>query len=165
MMPLRGIRQRTCGNSLIWISASKAPSPQRGPAKFSCMGNCDARRPRTKLRRMKRCLRVFFIFLISLSLPLTGMAGIEAPTEPCPMQAGGMGHMAGMDEDCCHDMGKMAEHGKKACKTGQECKTGSMLQVSALKPPVTLNGPVLALAPSHAVPDRSPADLWRPPTL
>jgi hypothetical protein len=58
----------------------------------------------------------------------------------------------------------MAEHGKKACKTGQECKTGSMLQVSVLKPPVTHNGPVLALAPSQAAPDRAPADLWRPPT-
>ena len=113
---------------------------------------------------MKRCLRVFFIFLISLSLPLTGMAGVEAPTEPCPMQASGMSHMAGMDGDCCDDMGKMAEHGKKACKTGQECKTGSMLQVSVLKPPVTHTGPILALAPLQAVPDHSPADLWRPPT-
>ncbi|WP_137821598.1 hypothetical protein [Pseudomonas sp. D(2018)] len=106
---------------------------------------------------MKRRLRFLLIFLISLALPLSGMAGIEAPTEPCPMQAAGMSQMADMDMDCCHD------HGKKACKTGQECKTGSMLQVSTLKPPVTLAGPVLSDIHPVAVPDRSPADLWRPP--
>ncbi|MFC5698563.1 hypothetical protein ACFPU0_23855 [Pseudomonas sp. GCM10022186] len=114
---------------------------------------------------MTRRLRVLLILLISLTLPLTGMAGFEAPAAPCPMQAAGLSAMAEGDQDCCHDLGKMAEHGKKACKTGQECKTGSMLQVSVLKPPVTLAGPVLADMPPAAVPDRSPADLWRPPSL
>jgi hypothetical protein len=114
---------------------------------------------------MKRRLRFLLVFLISLALPLTGMAGVEAPTEPCPMQAAGMSHMAGMDQDCCEDMGKMTEHGKKSCKTGQECKTGSMLQISVLKAPVTLTRPVMADAPPEAVPDRSPADPWRPPTV
>lgn len=113
---------------------------------------------------MKRCLRFLLMFLISLSLPLNGMAGIEAPTEPCPMQAAGMVHMADMGPDCCDDTGQMAEHGKKACKTGQECKTGSMLQVSVLKPPVTVAGPIQVLIPSAALPERAPADLWRPPT-
>ncbi|MFU3596023.1 hypothetical protein [Pseudomonas boanensis] len=114
---------------------------------------------------MKRRLRFLLVFLISLALPLSGMAGIEAPAEACPMQAAGMSQMADMDMACCHDLDKMAEHGKKACKTGQECKTGSMLQVSILKPPVTLTGPVLADSYPVAVPDRSPADLWRPPCV
>lgn len=113
---------------------------------------------------MKRRLRFLLVLLISLSLPLAGMAGVEAPTEPCPMQATGMSHMADMDMDCCHDMDKMTEHGKKACKTGQECKSGSMLQVSVLKPPTSLTGMVLAITPLETAPDRAPADLWRPPT-
>ncbi len=114
---------------------------------------------------MKRHLRLLLIFMISLTLPLSGMAGVEAPTEPCPMQAAGMTMPADMDMDCCQDHGKMAEPGKKACKPGQECKTGSMLQVSIVKPPVTLTGPVLAETHPAAVPDRSPADLWRPPCV
>ncbi|MFZ6050253.1 hypothetical protein ACFW0H_29545 [Pseudomonas sp. CR3202] len=113
---------------------------------------------------MKRRLRLLLVFLLSLTLPLTGMAGIEAPTDPCPMQAAGLEHMAGMDQDCCHDMSKPGDHGTKACKSGQECKTASLLQVAVLKPPVSLIGPVLADAHPEAAPRRAPADLWRPPT-
>ena len=113
---------------------------------------------------MQRRIRFFLILLISLAQPLSGMAGIEAPTEPCPMQAAGMSQMADMGHDCCDDMDKMGEHGKKACKTGQECKTSTLLQVSIVKSPAPLTGPVPADTYPGIFPDLSPDDLWRPPT-
>lgn len=112
---------------------------------------------------MIRRLRLLIVLLLSFALPLTGMAGIETPTEPCPMQSMGMGQMAGMDQDCCQDMGKMTQHGKKDCKSGQECKTGSLLQVSVLKtapPAAKLQRPA---AYAEVVLSQAPADLWRPP--
>ncbi len=78
---------------------------------------------------MKRFLRFCIIFMISLALPLSGMAGVQAPTEPCPMKTMGMAMMDDMGMDCCNDMKSPSEHGKP-CKPGQECKTGGMLQVS-----------------------------------
>ncbi|MEB0170462.1 hypothetical protein, partial [Pseudomonas sp. CCC4.4] len=77
-------------------------------------------------------------FLISLALPLSGMAGVQASTEPCPMKTIGMAMMDGMGQDCCHDMKSPTDSGKP-CKPGQECKTGGMLQVSIIKPPLTLS--------------------------
>lgn len=112
---------------------------------------------------MIRRLRLFIVVLLSLALPLTGMAGIEAPTEPCPMQNSGMSMMAGMDQDCCQDMGKMTQHGKKSCKSGQECKTSSLLQVSIIKPPITPATHLQAPGYSDVVLSQSPSDLWRPP--
>lgn len=112
---------------------------------------------------MTRRLRLFIVLLLSLALPLTGMAGIEAPTEPCPMQSMGMGQMAGMDQNCCQDMGKMTQHGKKDCKSGQECKTGSLLQVSILKtapPSLALPRPAPYTDPTLS---QAPSELWRPP--
>ncbi|MFR0692864.1 hypothetical protein ACLUTX_25970 [Enterobacterales bacterium AE_CKDN230030158-1A_HGKHYDSX7] len=112
---------------------------------------------------MIRRLRLLIVLLLSLTLPLTGMAGFEPPAEPCPMQDLGMSQMAGMDQDCCQDSGKMTQHGKKACKSGQECKSGSLLQISVLKAP---DHPVAPQNPSpshHLVLSQAPADLWRPP--
>ena len=59
---------------------------------------------------MKRYLRFCLIFLISLALPLSGMAGVQASTEPCPMKTMGMAMMDGMGQDCCHDMKSPTEH-------------------------------------------------------
>lgn len=111
---------------------------------------------------MKRYLRCCLIFLISLALPFSGMAGIEAPTEPCPMKAMGMAMMDDMGMDCCNDMESPAEHGKP-CKPGLECKTGGMLQVSIIKPPVTLSSPVAASVFSDFLPTQPPSGVWRPP--
>jgi hypothetical protein len=111
---------------------------------------------------MKRYLRFCLIFLISLTLPLSGMAGIEAPTEPCPMKTMGMAMMDDMGMDCCNDMKSPAEHGKP-CKSGQECKTGGMLQVSTIKPPVTLSSPVVALSFGDSLLTQPPSGVWRPP--
>ncbi|WP_236201055.1 hypothetical protein [Pseudomonas pseudonitroreducens] len=112
---------------------------------------------------MLRRLRLFIILWLSLALPLTGMAGFEAPAEPCPMQEQGMSQMAGMDQDCCQDAGKMTPHGKKACKSGQECKTSSLLQVSLLNAPQHLAAAQSAPRYNPLVLSQAPADLWRPP--
>jgi hypothetical protein len=113
---------------------------------------------------MKRYLRLCLIFVISLALPLSGMAGVQAPTEPCPMKTMGMVMMDDMGMDCCNDMKSPTEHGKP-CKPGQECKTGGMLQVSIVKPPVTLFSPVVLAFASDSVPVPTPSGVWRPPRV
>ncbi|MFL1494647.1 hypothetical protein [Pseudomonas antarctica] len=111
---------------------------------------------------MKCYLRFCLIFLISLALPHSGMAGVQAATEPCPMKTMGMAMMDGMGQDCCHDMKSPTEHGKP-CKPGQECKTGGMLQVSIIKPPITLSSPLVLPFPSHFPLVQTPSGVWRPP--
>ncbi|WP_108219879.1 hypothetical protein [Pseudomonas sp. GV085] len=113
---------------------------------------------------MKRYLRFCLIFVISLALPLSGMAGVQAPTEPCPMKTMGMAMMDDMGMDCCNDMKSPTEHGKP-CKPGQECKTGGMLQVSIGKPPVTLFSPVVLSSSSDSMPVPTPSGVWRPPRV
>ncbi|AYC33072.1 hypothetical protein D3880_12165 [Pseudomonas cavernae] len=118
---------------------------------------------------MKRCLRFCLIFLISLALPLSGMAGLAAATEPCPMEAAGVAMMTpetsgDVGQDCCQDMGSPSDHGKP-CKPGQECKTASLLQVSIVKPPVTLSSPVVLSFSSDFLPAQAPSGVWRPPRV
>ncbi|QAY86802.1 hypothetical protein [Pseudomonas arsenicoxydans] len=113
---------------------------------------------------MKRYLRFCIIFMISLALPLSGMAGVQAPTEPCPMKTMGMAMMDDMGMDCCNDMKSPSEHGKP-CKPGQECKTGGMLQVSIIKPPVTLSIPVVLSISGNFLPVQTPSGVWRPPRV
>ncbi|MFW0754752.1 hypothetical protein ACN1C3_08355 [Pseudomonas sp. H11T01] len=113
---------------------------------------------------MKRYLRFCLIFMISLALPLSGMAGVQAPTEPCPMKTMGMAMMDDMGQGCCHDMKSPSDHGKP-CKPGQECKTGGMLQVSIIKPPVTLSSPVVLSSSSDFLPVQTPSGVWRPPRV
>ena len=113
---------------------------------------------------MKRYLRFCLIFMISLALPLNGMAGVQAPTEPCPMKTMGMAMMDDMGMDCSNDMKSPTEHGKP-CKPGQECKTGGMLKVSILKPPVTVFSPVVVSYLSDSLPLQTPSGVWRPPRV
>lgn len=114
---------------------------------------------------MKRHLRLCLIFLISLTLPFTGMAGVQVPVEPCPMQVSSMAtgtDAIAMTPDCCEDMGSPAEHGKP-CKTGQECKTASLLQVTAIKPPLPLSAPMAVPYTYDLLPEQPPSGPWRPP--
>jgi hypothetical protein len=111
---------------------------------------------------MKRYLRLCLVFLISLTLPLSGMAGVQAPTEPCPMKTLGVATMDGMGMDCCNDLKSPVEHGKP-CKPGQQCKTGGMLQVSIVKPAVALSHPIVLSFSSDFLPVQSPSGVWRPP--
>jgi hypothetical protein len=113
---------------------------------------------------MKRYLRYCIIFMISLALPLSGMAGVQAPTEPCSMKTMGMATMDDMGMGCCNDMKSRSEHGKP-CKPGQECKTGGMLQASILKPAVTVFSPVVLSLLSDSLPVQTPSGVWRPPRV
>lgn len=120
--------------------------------------------PAARLQRMKRYLRLCLVLLISLALPLSGMAGVAAPVEPCPMKTAGMSVVADMDQDCCNDMGKGAEHGK-ACKPGQECKSGSLLQVAVVKPANRLSSPLVVASVNDFLPAKAPSGVWRPPCV
>lgn len=111
---------------------------------------------------MKRYLRLCLIVLLSLALPLNGVAGLVAATEPCPMQAADMAMMADIVQDCCQDMDSPSEPGKP-CKAGQECKTASLLQVAIVKPPVTLSSPIGVSYSSDFLPAHPPSGVWRPP--
>ena len=113
---------------------------------------------------MKRYLRLCLVFLISLALPLSGIAGVEQSTAPCPMQTMGMAMVDGMGPDCCKDMSTNAEHAK-VCKPGQECKSGGMLQVAISKPPITFSTPVAQFFASDFLPSSAPSGVWRPPRV
>lgn len=110
---------------------------------------------------MSRLLRLILVMLLSLTLPLTGMAGVPSSTEPCPMKMSSMPMMTDMAPDCCQDG---VDHGK-ACKPGQECKTGGLLQLSlaVLKAPLPLAHPLAASRSADFIPDRTPSGVWRPP--
>ncbi|QJI28577.1 hypothetical protein HKK55_07550 [Pseudomonas sp. ADAK18] len=113
---------------------------------------------------MSRYLRLFLVLLLSLALPLTGMAGVPSSTEPCPMQMPDMPMMSDMSLDCCQDGATPADH-SKSCKPGQECKTGGMLQLSmpVLKAPVMFSNALIASLSSDFIPERTPSGVWRPP--
>ena len=111
---------------------------------------------------MKRYLRLFLIFLISLALPLSGMAGIQSPIEPCPMKTTGMTMMGDMNQDCCGDMSSSADHGKP-CKPGQECRSASLLQVLLGKPATRLSSPQILTIFSDSLSTQAPSGVWRPP--
>ena len=108
---------------------------------------------------MKRYLRLFLIFLISLALPLSGMAGIQSPTEPCPTNTTGMTMMDDMNQDCCGDMSSSADHGKP----GQECRSASLLQVLLGKPATRLSSPQILTIFSDSLSTQAPSGVWRPP--
>ena len=112
---------------------------------------------------MKRSLRLCLIFVLSLALPFSGMAGVQA-AEPCPMQVMGMAMMGEMGMDCCNDMQAPPDHGKP-CKPGQECKTGGMLQVLFIKAPLTLSRPVVRALTTDFLPVPALAGVWRPPRV
>ncbi|KAA0963686.1 hypothetical protein [Pseudomonas sp. ANT_H12B] len=109
---------------------------------------------------MKRYLRCCLIFLISLALPLSGMAGIQSPIEPCPMKTTGMTMMGDMNQD--GDMSSSADHGK-SCKPGQECRSASLLQVSLGKPATRLSSSQMLTIFSDSLPTQAPSGVWRPP--
>lgn len=113
---------------------------------------------------MNRYLRFCLIFLISLALPLSGMAGIQVSTEPCPMEGVGMTMMDDVGADCCQDQKSLSEHGKP-CKPGQECKAGGMLQVSVIKTPVIVSHSVVISSSSDFSPVPTPSGVWRPPRV
>ncbi len=113
---------------------------------------------------MKRYLRLCLVCLLSLALPLSGMAGVLMPADPCPMQAAGTAMSDAMLPDCCQDMEISSESGK-SCKPGQECKTASLLQVAVVKPAVLASSPITISFSSDFIPAQAPSGVWRPPRI
>ena len=109
---------------------------------------------------MSRLLRLVLVLLLSLTLPLAGMAGVPSSSEPCPMKVADMQMMGDMSPDCCQDG---VGHGK-ACKPGQECKTSGVLQLAVplLKAPTPLAHPLAVNGAAAFIPDRTPSGVWRP---
>lgn len=117
---------------------------------------------------MKRRLRICLLFLLSLALPLYGMAGSGLPAEPCPlmMQAPATSVMSAMDMDCHEHVAEddhPAPHKGGLCDDGHVCKAGSLLQVAVLKPPVVAPLPPQPGFVPAFLPSAANADVWRPP--
>lgn len=113
-------------------------------------------------------MRALLVFVLSLSIPLQGIAGMLAPTESaCPMeQTMQMDNMAADDAGpgCCNDAATFAKTGKP-CKTGQQCLTVGVFlvvtpQVASLPAPGSRPIP----AAGFFVRTFDPSSVWRPPT-
>ncbi|MEQ8484469.1 MAG: hypothetical protein RIB46_08900 [Pseudomonadales bacterium] len=127
------------------------------------------------------------MLLLTLTLPLPGLAALGRAQAPCPMQAdqpqaaAESGHHAHHGEtrhaaaepapeaahDCCDDAHAMAPGGQ-ACKPGQHCQsvtlTLSLPSAAAVRaaPPTGENfGPPDRGAPPQA----SHTPIWRPPAV
>lgn len=121
---------------------------------------------------MNKVLRLVLLVVLSLAIPMYGVAGVLAPQATCPMQGGAMDH-AGIDPDPvaattvtadpCGSASDVAESGQ-ACKSGQECSSVHVLHVPVLRAlapaPADLGGPP---AFSARVDGGSPPSIWRPP--
>jgi len=118
---------------------------------------------------MQRLVRLFIFLLLSLALPINGMAQMLLPVG----QGGMMSHESqaeasslmhagmGMQGDECFDH---EQPGKGVvCKSGQECKTNSLLQLSLGKPlTLPLSQPVL-IHRDDTAPALIPDAVWHPP--
>lgn len=108
-------------------------------------------------------MRLVVALLISFLLPLTGMAGMVAPTQPCPAHQMTMADMPGMDGSC-FDAEKSAKLGYKVCKTGQEdCQAPAMFTIPAMKTSIAPSGGILLAAYHPSVPLANADSFWRPP--
>lgn len=118
---------------------------------------------------MQRHVRLFIFLLLSLVLPINGMAQMLLPVS----QVGNMSHGSqaeasslmhaemGMQSDECVDH---EQPGKGVvCKSGQECKTNSLLQLSLGKPPMLPLGQPVPVHPSDSTPSLIPDAVWHPP--
>lgn len=121
---------------------------------------------------MKKFLRLVLLLVLSLAIPMYGVAGVVAPQAACPMQGGTMDH-GGIDLDSdagttasadpCGGASDVAGSGQ-ACKSGQECSSVHVLHVPVLRAlapaPADLVGPPQF---SARVAGGSPPSIWRPP--
>jgi hypothetical protein len=111
---------------------------------------------------MNRLLRRCLLLLLCLTLPVSGLAVVQLPAEPCPMQADAMQMDDDQPHDCCEEKDQLPTAGK-TCKTGQECKSGNMLQASLGKPALSLPHLPAPTLYRDFLPSGAPADVWRPP--
>lgn len=116
-------------------------------------------------------IRLALLLLLSLALPINGMAQMVLPTS----QGWAMQHdhaemsMAmHADKAAITDDAECLEHdasGKSSavCKSGQECKTSSLLQVSLGRAPLLPLGQQVSVHPSDIAPALIPDAVWHPP--
>lgn len=120
---------------------------------------------------MKRRLRLVFVLLMSLVLPINGMAALQLASARCSMGESGASHGALTGHEVHADMRTVtadpAQHERDdngaLCADGQHCQTASLLLPQFSKPPVS--GPELNLAtymPNHT-PTPAGDSHWRPP--
>lgn len=116
-----------------------------------------------------KSVRLLVLLLLSLALPLNGMAqalmvagqGTTPAHESAPMPAHhAHADMAG-DSDCM-SAGDSSK-GSVVCKTGQECKSSSLLQLSLGKPLLLPLGQPPAAQASEPAPALIPDAVWHPP--
>lgn len=117
--------------------------------------------------------RPLLVFLLSLLIPLSGLAGMETDMGDCPLDGMSMDEvdpamilqMQAMDHDhpCCNDAETVSRTGQ-LCKPGQECGTGFSLpsvDAGAGPAPVVNDVFVPTTPPLLSGP---PDELLRPPT-
>ncbi|MGQ7957070.1 hypothetical protein ACUTAF_05005 [Pseudomonas sp. SP16.1] len=109
---------------------------------------------------MKRRLHLLLL-LLSLTLPVNGVAGLLALSQPCPMGWQDMS-MNDMPASCCEDQAQQLAKGK-VCKTSQECKSNGMLQISVIRTPVLFNQALATPSAQDFPPTTSLSGVWRPP--
>lgn len=135
-----------------------------------------------RLEPMKRSIRLFMLLLISLMLPINGMAqtlmgvGSSSASQVSESVASHASHgtpdgHAGMSMHDDHTKDAMcgncsdAEHNDDSlvCKSGQECKTSSLLQVFAGTHPRVPPAQSLAVFNSDFLPTAVADAVWHPP--
>jgi hypothetical protein len=125
---------------------------------------------------MKRHLRLWFVLLISLVLPVNGMAAFEMGIEPCQM-AGSQADLAELTSYQPHGMHSMAglqagidpahenAEDDAPCPSGLQCKSPGMLVLElARSVPTGAPSAVTAYFPDH-IPTSAGDNHWRPPRI
>lgn len=113
-------------------------------------------------------MRTLLVLVLSLSIPLQGIAGILAPVQvACPMEQNMQ--MADMVVDsaghgCCNDADTFAKTGKP-CKTGQQCVSVGIFMAAApqLATLPVSNSQGISIS-SFFVRTLDLSSVWRPPT-
>ncbi len=117
-------------------------------------------------------MRLFFVLLLCLTLPLQGWGGGVRQQTPCPMEAAMAMQADSADvalelamDDCCNDAETFKQTGQ-LCKNGQECQAPAGFLAPPVLP-VAQPLPVsdLQVTVSTDPPQSSPANIWRPPSL
>lgn len=128
---------------------------------------------------MNTAFRFVLLLVLSLAIPVYGLAGLAAPQDQCPMESGSTSFVgidgvaddhhanAGSSDgaDCCSDPGAFDETGQ-SCKPGQECPTVHAVHVPVLLAWVTRLVGIEGTSPVNLLPPSgSPSSIWRPPAL
>ncbi|HBP6529874.1 hypothetical protein [Pseudomonas aeruginosa] len=111
---------------------------------------------------MKRHLHLLLL-LLSLTLPVNGVAGLLALSQACPMERQDMS-VHDIQASCCENQAEQPTNGK-VCKTGQECKSNGMLQVSVTRTPALFNQALATPSAQDFPPPTALSGFWRPPRV